>query len=63
MILYEAPHRLVRTLEELLEALGDRNITICRELTKSMRRPLGPPFPGLWPTMRTKSPEASASSS
>ena len=34
MILYEAPHRLVRTLEELLEALGDRNITICRELTK-----------------------------
>ena len=34
MILYEAPHRLVRTLEELMEALGDRNITICRELTK-----------------------------
>lgn len=33
-ILYEAPHRLVRTLEELLEALGDRRITICRELTK-----------------------------
>ena len=34
MILYEAPHRLVRTLEELMEALGERNITICRELTK-----------------------------
>ena len=34
IILYEAPHRLVRTLEELLEALGDRKITICRELTK-----------------------------
>ena len=34
MILYEAPHRLVRTLEELMEALGARNITICRELTK-----------------------------
>ena len=34
IILYEAPHRLVRTLEELLEALGDRRITICRELTK-----------------------------
>lgn len=33
-ILYEAPHRLVRTLEELLEALGDRRVTICRELTK-----------------------------
>lgn len=34
MILYEAPHRLLRTLKELLEALGDRKITICRELTK-----------------------------
>ena len=34
MILYEAPHRLVRTLEELLENLGDRRITLCRELTK-----------------------------
>ena len=34
MILYEAPHHLKRTLQELYEALGDRNITICRELTK-----------------------------
>lgn len=34
MILYEAPHRLVKTLQELLEVLGDRKITICRELTK-----------------------------
>ena len=34
IILYEAPHRLVRTLEELLDSLGDRRATICRELTK-----------------------------
>ena len=34
MIIYEAPHRLVRTLEELLNTLGDRRATICRELTK-----------------------------
>lgn len=34
IILYEAPHHLVRTLEELYEALGDRRMTLCRELTK-----------------------------
>ncbi len=34
VILYEAPHHLVKTLEELYEALGDRDMTICRELTK-----------------------------
>ena len=34
IILYEAPHRLVKTLEELLENLGDRKISLCRELTK-----------------------------
>lgn len=34
MILYEAPHHLVRTLQELHEALGERRITLCRELTK-----------------------------
>ncbi len=33
-ILYEAPHRLVRTLEELYQSLGNRRVTICRELTK-----------------------------
>lgn len=34
IILYEAPHHLVRTLKELYEALGERKLTICRELTK-----------------------------
>lgn len=34
IILYEAPHHLARTLKELYEALGERQITICRELTK-----------------------------
>ena len=34
IILYEAPHRLVRTLEELLNTLGNRRMTLCRELTK-----------------------------
>lgn len=34
MILYEAPHRLVKTLKLLEETLGNRRISICRELTK-----------------------------
>ena len=34
IILYEAPHHLKGTLAELKEALGDRRITLCRELTK-----------------------------
>lgn len=34
VIIYEAPHRLVKTLDELLQTLGDRRITVERELTK-----------------------------
>lgn len=34
IILYEAPHHLLRTLGELQGALGDRRLTLCRELTK-----------------------------
>ena len=34
MILYEAPHHLKRTLQELYDTLGQRRITLCRELTK-----------------------------
>ena len=33
-IIYEAPHRLVKTLQELLNELGDRKITVCKDLTK-----------------------------
>lgn len=34
LIFYEAPHKLRNTLSDLLEALGDRKISLCRELTK-----------------------------
>ncbi|MBR5528003.1 MAG: 16S rRNA (cytidine(1402)-2'-O)-methyltransferase [Clostridia bacterium] len=34
VIFYEAPHRLKKTLSELYEALDDRRICLCRELTK-----------------------------
>ena len=34
MVFYEAPHKLANTLRDLYEALGDRNLSIVRELTK-----------------------------
>ncbi|MGN0298798.1 MAG: 16S rRNA (cytidine(1402)-2'-O)-methyltransferase [Lachnospiraceae bacterium] len=34
IVLYEAPHRLVKTLEELQKNLGNRRLSVCRELTK-----------------------------
>lgn len=34
IILYEAPHHLKKTLQELSDALGNRRLTLCRELTK-----------------------------
>lgn len=34
IIIYEAPHHLLKTLKELYEVLGDRSITLCKELTK-----------------------------
>lgn len=39
-IVYEAPHHLRGTLQELYEALGDRRITLCRELTKKFEEAL-----------------------
>ncbi len=49
IILYEAPHRLVRTLNELYDALGNRKITLCRELTKK--------FETIFPTTLSESLE------
>lgn len=40
IILYEAPHHLVKTVRELYEALGDRELTVCRELTKKHEQKL-----------------------
>ncbi len=34
IILYEAPHRLIRTLEDLFSTWGDRRVAVCREMTK-----------------------------
>lgn len=34
MVFHEAPHKLRPTLADMLEALGDRPVALCRELTK-----------------------------
>ena len=34
LVVFEAPHRLRKTLEDMLATWGDRRITVCRELTK-----------------------------
>ncbi len=34
IIIYEAPHKLKKTLKDLYGALGDRSVSLCRELTK-----------------------------
>ena len=34
MIFYEAPHKLMSTLRDMREILGDRRVTLCREITK-----------------------------
>ncbi len=46
IIVCEAPHHLVRTLSELAAALGERNITVCRELTKRYEEAFRTTFSG-----------------
>ena len=34
LIFYESPHRILDTLNDMLNILGDRKVCLCRELTK-----------------------------
>lgn len=47
IILYEAPHHLLKTVKELLDALGDRELTVCRELTKKHEEKIQTTFSAL----------------
>ena len=61
MILYEAPHRLVKTLKELHEVLGERRITYAGSLRRNMRRHLPQSFRRRFLIMRSMSLRANAS--
>lgn len=56
IIIYEAPHHLIKTLEELEKELDNRKITLCRELTKNMKRLIERQYMRSWTTIKTKNP-------
>ena len=56
MIFYEAPHKLIYTLQDMLEVLGDRRIALCRELTKLHEEIIRTTFSGALERYREKSP-------
>lgn len=47
MIFYEAPHRLLKTLESLLSALGERDAAVLREMTKLHEEAVRGPLSGI----------------
>lgn len=57
IIIYEAPHRLLKTLTELLDTLGDRRITLCRELTKKFETAFLSTITGLLDFYKTNDPK------
>ena len=56
IILYEAPHHLLKTIRELLDALGDRELTVCRELTKKHEEKIQTTFSALLSYYEDKEP-------
>ncbi len=56
IIIYEAPHHLLKTIKELMEALGDRELTICRELTKKHEEKIQTTFSSLLSYYEEKEP-------
>lgn len=56
LIIYEAPHHLVKTLQELLDALGNRRLTVGRELTKKHEEKIQTTFEDLISYYKEKDP-------
>lgn len=56
IIIYEAPHHLIRTVTELMNALGDCELTLCRELTKKHEEKLQTTFSGVLDLYKEQEP-------
>lgn len=56
IIIYEAPHHLLKTIRELMDALGDRELTVCRELTKKHEEKIQTTFSSLLSYYEDKEP-------
>lgn len=56
LIFYEAPHKLIYTLQDMREALGDRRIALCRELTKLHEEVIRTTFSGALELYKDQSP-------
>ena len=56
IILYEAPHHLLKTVRKLLDVLGDRELTVCRELTKKHEEKIQTTFSSLLSYYEEKEP-------
>ena len=56
IIIYEAPHHLLKTIKELMDVLGDRELTVCRELTKKYEEKIQTTFSSLLSYYEDKEP-------
>ncbi len=56
IIIYEAPHHLLKTIKELMDVLGDRELTVCRELTKKHEEKIQTTFSSLLSYYEDKDP-------
>jgi 16S rRNA (cytidine1402-2'-O)-methyltransferase len=56
IVLYESPHRVVRTVRDLLEKLGDRPAAVARELTKKFEEVIRGPLSGVLKQLERREP-------
>jgi len=54
IILYESPFRIIKLLNELLEYVGDRQVAVCRELTKKFEATYRGKISGILPLIKEK---------